>query len=105
MPPCFHFLLGTDENSFMELLHFMYSGKLTQTADPALLVDILMAADKFEVVSCMKLCGQRLITMPMTLESAVLCLDLPSSVSNAADLEEAAKQYLAEKYKEFLSTK
>ncbi|KAK1573574.1 hypothetical protein QYE76_018534 [Lolium multiflorum] len=98
-------ITDSDENSFMELLRFMYSGKLTQTADPTLLVNILMAADKFEVVSCMKLCGQRLITMPMTLESAVLCLDLPSSVSNAADLEEAAKQYLAGKYKEFLSTK
>jgi hypothetical protein len=88
----------------MELLHFMYSGKLTPT-EPTLLVDILMAADKFEVVSCMKLCGQRLIDLPMTPESAVRCLDLPCSISMAGALKEAAKKFLAERYKEFLSTK
>ena len=89
----------------MELLHFMYSGKLTPTTDPTLLVGILMAANKFEIVSCMKLCGQRLIAMPMTLESAVMCLDLPSSISMAADLTEAAKIFLSKTYKEFLSLK
>ncbi|KAI5009277.1 hypothetical protein ZWY2020_011372 [Hordeum vulgare] len=38
----------SEENAFMELLRFMYSGKLT-TIEPTLLLDILMAADKFEV--------------------------------------------------------
>ncbi|KAK1614790.1 hypothetical protein QYE76_020307 [Lolium multiflorum] len=68
----------SEENAFMEVIRFMYSGKLTPTTEPTLLVDILMAADKFEVVSCMKLC---------------------------AALAEAAKKFLAERYKEFLSTK
>ncbi|CAM0952979.1 unnamed protein product [Alopecurus aequalis] len=95
----------SEENAFMELLRFMYSGKLTPTIEPALLIGILIAADKFEVVSCMKLCGQRLIDLPMTPESAVLCLDLPSSISMAAAVNEAAKKFLAERYKDFLSRK
>ncbi|XP_051191054.1 BTB/POZ domain-containing protein POB1-like [Lolium perenne] len=98
-------IADSEENAFMELLHFMYSEKLTPTTDPTLLLDILMASDKFEVISCMKLCGQRLIDLPMTTESAVLCLELPSSISVPAALTEAAKKFLAERYKEFLSTK
>ena len=89
----------------MELLYFMYSGKLTPTTEPTHLVDILMAADKFEVISCIKLCGQLLTSLPMTPESAVLCLDLPYSISMAPALAVAAKKFFAERYKDFLSTK
>uniref|UniRef100_A0A453LM12 BTB domain-containing protein n=1 Tax=Aegilops tauschii subsp. strangulata TaxID=200361 RepID=A0A453LM12_AEGTS len=96
---------SAEENAFMELLYFMYSGKLTPTTEPTHLVDILMAADKFEVVSCIKLCGQQLTSLPMTPESAVLCLDLPYSISMAPALAEAAKKFFAERYKDFLSTK
>jgi hypothetical protein len=63
-------LLGTEENAVMELLSFMYNGKLT-SAEPALLLDILMAADKFEVLSCMRLCSQLLARLAMTTESAL----------------------------------
>ncbi|KAM3259774.1 hypothetical protein ACQJBY_051198 [Aegilops geniculata] len=97
-------IADSEEEAFIELLRFMYCGKLTPTTEPTLLVDILMAADKFEVVSCMKLCGQRLIDQPMTPESAVKCLDLPRSISMASAVKEAAKTFLAERYKEFLST-
>ncbi|VAI35863.1 unnamed protein product [Triticum turgidum subsp. durum] len=104
MPHCSHFLLGTEEKAFMELLRFMYMGKLTPTTEPTHLVDILMAADKFEAISCMKLCGERLIDLPMTPESAVMCLNLPCSISVPAVLTEAVMKFLAERYKEFLST-
>ncbi|KAF7074307.1 hypothetical protein CFC21_079203, partial [Triticum aestivum] len=67
------------ERAFKELLHFMYSGKLTPAIEPTLLVDILMAADKFEVVSCMEHCL-------------------------AATLTKTAKKFLAQWYKDFLST-
>ncbi|AQK59308.1 BTB/POZ domain-containing protein POB1 [Zea mays] len=46
-------ITDSEEIALMELLSFMYSGKLT-TTEPTLLLDILMAADKFEVVSCMR---------------------------------------------------
>ena len=87
----------------MELLSFMYSGKLTAT-EPAHLLDILMAADKFEVVSCMRLCIQLLTSLPMTTEAALLYLDYPCSTSVAAEvhpLTDAAKEFLANKYKDF----
>ncbi|KAF7074311.1 hypothetical protein CFC21_079206 [Triticum aestivum] len=98
-------IADSEENAFMELLKFMYNGRLTPTTESTLLVDILMAADKFDVVSCIKLCSQRLIGQPMTLESAVRCLDIPCSISMAADLSEAAKKFLSKRYEKFLSTK
>jgi hypothetical protein len=94
--------LVTEETALMELLSFMYSGKLT-TTEPTLLLDILMAADKFEVVSCMRYCSQLLTSLPMTTESALLYLDLPCSISMAAavqPLTDAAKDFLAIKYKD-----
>ena len=97
-------LADSEEKAFMELLRFMYMGKLTPTTEPTHLVDILMAADKFEAISCMKLCGERLIDLPMTPESAVMCLNLPCSISVPAVLTEAVMKFLAERYTEFLST-
>jgi hypothetical protein len=87
----------------MELLSFMYSGKLT-TTQPAHLLDILMAADKFEVVSCTRLCSQLLTSLPMTTESALLYIEHPCSTSLAADVQRVigvAKEFLANKYKDF----
>nr|XP_045084644.1 BTB/POZ domain-containing protein POB1-like [Aegilops tauschii subsp. strangulata] len=64
-------IADSEEKAFKELLHFMYSGKLAPVIEPTLLVDILMAADKFEVVSCMEHCCQCLSRLPMTPKSAV----------------------------------
>ncbi|URE49452.1 BACK [Musa troglodytarum] len=91
-----------EEAALMELLSFMYSGKLSTTC-PTLLLDVLMAADKFEVVSCMHHCTQLLKSLPMTTESALLYLDLPFSVSMASavqPLTDAAKGHLASSYKD-----
>jgi hypothetical protein len=96
-------LLGTEENALMELLSYMYSGKLT-TNDPTLLLDILMAADKFEVISCMRRCSQLLTSLPMTTESALLYIDHPCSTSLATEVQHVigvAKEFLANKYKDF----
>ncbi|XBI85896.1 hypothetical protein VPH35_093952 [Triticum aestivum] len=93
----------SDENALMELLNFMYSGKLT-TTEPSLLLDILMAADKFEVVSCMRHCCQLLTSLPWTTESALLCLDHPCVMSMAAEVQlliSAAKDFLVNKYKDY----
>ncbi|KAI4984493.1 hypothetical protein ZWY2020_017123 [Hordeum vulgare] len=98
-------IADSEENAFMELLRFMYNGRLTPTTESTLLVDILMIADKFDVASCIKLCSQRLIALPMTPESAVRCLDLPCSIPMSADLSEAAKKFLSKRYEKFLLTK
>ena len=95
-------LLFTEEAALMELLNFMYSNNLSVTTAPALL-DVLMAADKFEVASCMRYCSRLLRNLPMTPESALLYLDLPSSVlmgEAVQPLTDAAKQYLAARYKD-----
>jgi hypothetical protein len=99
-----HFVavLVTEENALMELLSFMYSGKLT-TTEPTLVLEILMAADKFEVVDCMRHCSKLLTSLPMTIESALQYLDLPCSISMAAavqPLTDATKDFLAVKYKD-----
>lgn len=93
---------ASEEAALMELLNFMYSNTLSTTAAPALL-DVLMAADKFEVASCMRYCSRILRNMPMTPESALLYLELPSSVlmgEAVQPLTDAARQYLASRYKD-----
>ncbi|WOG88622.1 hypothetical protein DCAR_0207857 [Daucus carota subsp. sativus] len=92
----------SEEAALMELLNFMYSNTLSVTTAPALL-DVLMAADKFEVASCMRHCSRLLRNLPMTPESALLYLELPSSVLMAEavqPLTDAAKQFLAVRYKD-----
>ncbi|KAJ3692196.1 hypothetical protein LUZ60_012546 [Juncus effusus] len=94
---------ASEEAALMDLLSFMYSGKLAATSSSPHLLDVLMAADKFEVASCMRYCSQMLVSLPMTTESALLYLDLPSSVSIAQavqPLTDAAKEFLANKYKD-----
>ncbi|CAN1743731.1 BTB/POZ domain-containing protein POB1 [Linum perenne] len=88
--------------ALMELLNFMYSNTVS-TNTPTALLDVLMAADKFEVVSCMRYCSRLLRNSPMTSDSALLYLDLPSTVLLAEavqPLTDAAKQYLAGRYKD-----
>ncbi|XP_016499540.2 BTB/POZ domain-containing protein POB1 isoform X2 [Nicotiana tabacum] len=93
---------ASEEAALMELLNFMYSNTLTTSTAPALL-DVLMAADKFEVASCMRYCSRLLRNLPMTPESALLYLELPSSVLMAEavqPLTDTAKQFLAARYKD-----
>eukprot|EP01018_Ginkgo_biloba_P015277 Gb_10822 [translate_table: standard] len=93
---------SSEESALMDLLTFMYSGTVTTSTAPALL-DVLMAADKFEVASCMRHCSRLLRTLPMTPESALLYLELPSSVLMAdavQPLTDAAKQFLAKRFRD-----
>ncbi|KAK9668357.1 hypothetical protein RND81_13G054700 [Saponaria officinalis] len=96
---CIH---ASEEAAFMDLLKFMYSSTL-QTDTPAGLLDVLMAADKFEVASCMRYCSNMLRKFAMTSESALLYLDLPSSVLMAESvkpLTDEAKKFLALRFKD-----
>ncbi|KAK2966468.1 hypothetical protein RJ640_018997 [Escallonia rubra] len=93
---------ASEEAALMDLLNFIYSGTLSTTTPPALL-NVLMAADKFEVASCMRYCSWLLRNLPMTRDSALRYLDLPSSVLMAdtvQPLTDAAKQFLAGRYKD-----
>ncbi|MED6125067.1 Boi protein [Stylosanthes scabra] len=93
---------ASEEAALIQLLNFMYSNTLTNNSAPDVL-DVLMAADKFQVASCMRYCSRLLRNMPMTPDSALLYLELPSSVLMAdavQPLTDAAKQFLAGRYKD-----
>ncbi|KAK6116977.1 hypothetical protein DH2020_049221 [Rehmannia glutinosa] len=93
---------SAEEAALMDLLNFMYSNTLSRTT-PTALLDVLMAADKYEVASCMRHCSRLLRNLPMTCESALLYLDLPSTVLMAdmvQPLMDAAKQFLAARFKD-----
>ncbi|KAL9320449.1 hypothetical protein ACSQ67_012288 [Phaseolus vulgaris] len=93
---------ASEEAALMELLNFMYSNTLNVSSTLEIL-DVLMAADKFEVASCMKFCSRLLRIIPMTPESALLYLELPFSVLMAdavQPLTDTAKQYLVDRYKD-----
>ncbi|CAI9784650.1 unnamed protein product [Fraxinus pennsylvanica] len=93
---------ATEEAALMDLLNFMYSNSLPRTT-PSDLLDVLMAADKFEVASCMRYCSRLLRNLPMTCESALLYLDLPSTISmgdTVQPLTDAAKKFLATRFKD-----
>ncbi|KAK3005221.1 hypothetical protein RJ639_016982 [Escallonia herrerae] len=93
---------ASEEAALMDLLNFIYSGTLSTTT-PSDLLDVLMAADKFEVASCMRYCCWLLRNLPLTCDSALRYLDLPSSVLMAdtvQPLTDAAKQFLAGRYKD-----
>ncbi|KAB2608834.1 BTB/POZ domain-containing protein POB1-like [Pyrus ussuriensis x Pyrus communis] len=85
----------SEEAPLMEVLNFIYSNTLSAMT-PTALLDVLKVADKFEVASCMRYCSRSLLKLPMTRESALLYLDLPSGILMA----DAAKQFLAGHYKE-----
>ncbi|XP_057743018.1 BTB/POZ domain-containing protein POB1-like isoform X1 [Arachis stenosperma] len=93
---------ASEEGALMQLLNFMYSSTLTNTSAPAVL-DVLMVADKFKVASCMRHCSSLLRNMPMTADSALLYIDLPSSVEMAETVQplcDAAKLFLVNKFKD-----
>ncbi|XP_064994749.1 BTB/POZ domain-containing protein POB1-like [Musa acuminata AAA Group] len=88
---------ASEEAAFMELLSFMYRSELSATS-PTLVVDVLIAADKFEVASCVGRCVKRLAHLHMTTKSALQYLNLPSRVSMARavqPLADAAEEYLS----------
>ena len=83
-------------------MKFMYGNTLSTTT-PSALLDVLMAADRYEVASCMRYCSRLLQISPMTCESALLYLDLPSTLLMAEavqPLTDTAKQFLAERYRD-----
>ncbi|XP_056686808.1 BTB/POZ domain-containing protein POB1-like isoform X2 [Spinacia oleracea] len=93
---------ASEEAALMDLLNFMYSNTL-QIDTPTGILDVLMAADKFEVASCMRYCSQMLRNFPMSSDVALLYLDLPSSILMAdavKPLTDAAKEFLALRFKD-----
>ncbi|MCO5567656.1 hypothetical protein L7F22_021350 [Adiantum nelumboides] len=94
----------SEEAALMDMLQFIYTGRL-QANSALSLLDVLMVADKYEVASCMRQCSKLLRNLPMTPDSALLYLDLPSSVLLAdamQPLTDAAMSFLVTQYKDIL---
>ncbi|KAJ7945000.1 BTB/POZ domain-containing protein POB1-like [Quillaja saponaria] len=86
----------------MDLLKFMYNSPLSMKT-PSALLNLLMAADRFEVASCMSCCSRLLLNVPMMCESALLYLGLPYILlmtDAIKPLTDAAEQFLAASYKD-----
>ncbi|KAK1378173.1 POZ/BTB containing G-protein 1 [Heracleum sosnowskyi] len=92
---------ASEEAALMELLNFMYKNSLSTTTLSSLL-DILMAADKYDVVSCTLYCSQQLSKLPMDCDLAFSYMDLPSSVLQAVELQQltnSVKQFIAVQFR------
>ncbi|KAL8150756.1 hypothetical protein V2J09_020564 [Rumex salicifolius] len=85
------------EAAFLDMLNSIYDRPLNATTR-AELVDVLMAADKFEVTTCMRQCVELLLSLPITIESSIFYLELPSSVF-------VAKQHLSAHFRHFDQSK
>jgi hypothetical protein len=59
------------ETAFMDLLQYMYSVTLRARSTKELL-DVLMVADKFEVISSVDWCSTTLQDSPMSMENALV---------------------------------
>lgn len=84
-------------------MEFIYKDKVT-TTDPTLLIETLIAADRFSVLNAVVCCCSVLSSLPMSTDLAKLYLELPSSstiVDNALRcLRTASSQYLVKQFKE-----
>ncbi|KAL8539415.1 hypothetical protein ACS0TY_001145 [Phlomoides rotata] len=92
----------SDEDSFMDLLKYIYSHNLPTTLHD--LLHLLTIADKYEVVLCLRDCTRLLQNMLITCESASLYLDLPPSLLMSpavVPLIDAAKGFLIAHFKDF----
>ncbi|KAK1320893.1 BTB/POZ domain-containing protein [Acorus calamus] len=94
----------------LDLLRFIYSGTLPfpfpfpTTRNPSALLNLLVAADKFEVTSRVSYRVTLLLRLPMSSDTALVYLDLPSSVSSTDEsrpLVSAAVDYLVAHHKNF----
>ncbi|KAL4192101.1 hypothetical protein AMTRI_Chr06g192330 [Amborella trichopoda] len=82
-------------------LEFIYCGTLS-TSTPELLMNLMVIANKFDVVSCICQCSLLLSSFPKTPACASQYLEFPYKTLDAAQFfTDAAKQCLAEHQCEF----
>ncbi|KAL8170178.1 hypothetical protein V2J09_021982 [Rumex salicifolius] len=96
----------SEEAAFSDVLNSIYDKPLNATSE-AELVAVLMAADKFEVPSCVRHCSELLLKLPLTTESVVFYIKHSSIafVSVINPLIDEAKRYLAGHFRDFTNSK
>ena len=86
--------------AFKDLLQYMYSGTLPERF-PNELLDMLMVADRFEVTSCVDSCSGALQYSPMSMQTALLCIDLPQPLLTNVSVQsfvDRAKVFLLQEW-------
>ena len=71
--------------------------------DPEDIIKMYLVADKFGVSSCMRICLERLASLPMTVPTACLYLSLPDSMhahKGVAQLLEASRSFLVTHFRD-----
>ncbi|CAI5964092.1 unnamed protein product [Closterium sp. NIES-65] len=78
-----------EENPVIDLLRFIYTGDMQEgSSDPEDIIKMYLVADKFGVASCMKICLERLVNLPMTVPTTCLYISLPESMHSHRGGEE-----------------
>jgi len=75
-----------EEIAFKDILQYMYSGALRARL-PKELLDVLIVADKFGVTSCVDWCSSALEHSPISMETLLLYIDLPSPLLTNESVE------------------
>ncbi|CAI5510186.1 unnamed protein product [Closterium sp. Naga37s-1] len=83
-------LAPEEQQPFMHLLHYLYTGRLGSD-DPEAVLHLLLLANKFSVLSCVDVCAHHLREVPLTLDIACTLLRVCSNVA----LSDAATFLLA----------
>lgn len=93
---------ASEEASLMDLLNAMYINILSATTTAELL-GVLIVADKFEVISCIRYCCQLLEKSPTPLEYELCHRELPCVLMDEGveQLKDAAKKYIVARYMDF----
>lgn len=93
-----------EEAPVIELLKLIYTGQAKPfSTQPKEIVNLLKAADKFLVSSCIRICVGALKHFPYTLELSLLYLGLPDSLQQKMELKPlivGAKNYITDEFKD-----
>eukprot|EP00271_Cylindrocystis_brebissonii_P015507 TRINITY_DN38416_c0_g1_i1.p1 TRINITY_DN38416_c0_g1~~TRINITY_DN38416_c0_g1_i1.p1 ORF type:complete len:558 (+),score=115.51 TRINITY_DN38416_c0_g1_i1:296-1969(+) len=71
-----------EEGPVVDLLRFIYTGAMPESVkEPEDVIKMFLVADKFGVTSCMRICLDLLLALPLSLATACLYLALPDSMA------------------------
>lgn len=93
-----------EEGPVIDLLRFIYTGDMQEPSNnPEDIIKMYLVADKFGVTSGMKICLERLVSLPMTVPTACLYLSLPDSMHThrgVFQLLEASRTFLVSHFRD-----
>lgn len=74
------FFTCPEEKPFLELMRFIYTGRLSVSEEPEEVLHLLLVANKFGVLSCVNVCAHHLREVPLSLDICCVLLRVCSGV-------------------------